>query len=53
MTQVHTTLLDDRFMHLLTMLARTGLPLPDRPFIEAKGGDNGLPRATMAEQDEH
>ncbi len=53
MTQGHAPLLDDRFMYLLTMPACTCLPVPDRPFIEAKGGDYGLPRATMAEQNEH
>jgi hypothetical protein len=53
MTQGHAPLLDDRFMYLLIMPACTSLPVPDRPFIEAKGGDNGLPRATMAEQNEH
>jgi hypothetical protein len=45
--------LHDMGMDVLTMLAGLLLPGGDGPLVKAEGGDDGLKRAAVREQDQH
>jgi hypothetical protein len=53
LTQVDLTLTDDLFLYLFGMLSRFGLLIRNGAFIQAKGKENRLHRASGGKQSEH